>query len=80
MTRTRRIDPPKGNQIQLLNVVGKLKPGVTIEQARAELETIRARTAQDRPGRPGNRMMLRLAPLAEELLWLHDMIYFLADA
>ena len=39
--RTRRIDPPKGNQIQLLNVVGKLKPGVTIEQARAELETIR---------------------------------------
>ena len=65
--RTRRIDPPKGNQIQLLNVVGKLKPGVTIEQARAELETIRARTAQDHPAFRGNRFTLRLVPLSEEL-------------
>ena len=65
--RTRRIDPPKGNQIQLLNVVGKLKPGVTIEQARAELETIRARTAQDQPAFRGNRFTLRLVPLSEEL-------------
>ena len=65
--RTRRIDPPKGNQIQLLNVVGKLKPGVTIEQARAELETIRARTAQEQPAFHGNRFTLRLVPLSEEL-------------
>ena len=57
----------KGNQIQLLNVVGKLKPGVTIEQARAELDTIGARAAQDHPAYRGNRMTLRRVPLSEEL-------------
>ena len=47
--------------------MGKLKPGVTIEQARAELETIRARTAQEQPAFRGNRFTLRLVPLSEEL-------------
>ena len=40
----------------MLNVVGKLKAGVTIEQARAELETIRARAAVANPEYPGNRL------------------------
>jgi putative ABC transport system permease protein len=65
--RTVRIEPPSGNMIQLLNVVGKLKPGVGIEQARAELETIRARSAQAQPGRPGGRAVLHVVPLAEKL-------------
>ena len=65
--RTVRIEPPTGNQIQLLNVVGKLRAAVTIEQARAELETIGARTAQANPAFPGNRTTLRLVPLSEEL-------------
>jgi putative ABC transport system permease protein len=65
--RTVRVDPPTGNSVQLLNVVGKLKPGVTMEQARAELETIRARVAHANPGYPGNRMILRLVPLSERL-------------
>ena len=65
--RTMRVEPPTGNQIQLLNVVGKLKSAVTIEQARAELATIGARTAQANPAFPGNRMTLRLVPLSEEL-------------
>ncbi len=64
---TRRVEPPTGNQIALLNVVGKLKSGVTIEQARAELQTIGARTAEANPAYPGNRMTLRLVPLSEEL-------------
>jgi putative ABC transport system permease protein len=65
--RTVRIEAPTGRQIQLLNVIGKLKAGVTIDQARAELETIGARTAQANPGYPGNRMTLKLVPLSEEL-------------
>jgi putative ABC transport system permease protein len=65
--RTVRVDPPTGNSVQLLNVVGKLKPGVTMEQARAELETIRARVAHANPGYPGDRMILRLVPLSERL-------------
>jgi putative ABC transport system permease protein len=65
--RSVRVDPPVPNSIQLLNVVGKLKPGVTMDQARAELETIRARVASANPGYPGNRMILRLVPLTERL-------------
>jgi putative ABC transport system permease protein len=65
--QTMRVEPPTGNQIQLLNVVGKLKAGVTIEQARAELATIGARFAQANPAYPGNRMILRLVPLSDEL-------------
>lgn len=35
--------------IRLFNVVGALTPGVTIEQARGELEAIRARIAEEHP-------------------------------
>ena len=65
--RTVIIEPPSDNRIQLLNVVGKLKAGVTIERGRAEIETIGARTAQAHPAYPGNRMMLRVVPLARKL-------------
>ncbi len=54
--------------IQLLTVIGKLKPGVTIERARAEIETIRQRTAQAHPAYPANRATLRLVSLQEELV------------
>ena len=65
--RTVAIERPSGRNIQLLNVAGKLKAGVTIERARAEIETIRARTAQARPQYPGNRMTLRIVPLSQRL-------------
>jgi putative ABC transport system permease protein len=65
--RTVVIESADRRRIQLLNVVGKLRADTTIEQARAEIETIRARTAQDYPQYPGNRMRLRIAPLSLEL-------------
>jgi putative ABC transport system permease protein len=65
--RTVRIEPPTGNMVELLNVVGKLKAGVTLEQARVELETIGARTAQAHPAYPGQRMTPRVVPLSREL-------------
>jgi putative ABC transport system permease protein len=65
--RTARIEPPSGNQMQLLSVIGKLKAGVSLDTARAELETLRARNAQKNPDFPGNRMRLRLVPLSEQL-------------
>ena len=37
----------RSGQIALVNVVGKLKAGTTLESARAELEVIRARIAHD---------------------------------
>jgi putative ABC transport system permease protein len=65
--RTVIIETASGNMLQMLNVVGKLKPGATIDQARAEIETIRARAARERPAYPGNRMALRVVPLSREL-------------
>jgi putative ABC transport system permease protein len=65
--RSVRIEPAKGNMLQLLNVVGKVKPGVTIEEARAEIDTIRARAAQARPTYRGNQMRLRIVPLSQKL-------------
>jgi putative ABC transport system permease protein len=65
--RTARVEPPSGNQIQLLSVVGKLKAGVSVERGRTELETIRARRIRANPEFPGNRGILRLVPLVEQL-------------
>jgi putative ABC transport system permease protein len=65
--KTVRIEAPTGNMLQMLNVVGKLKPGVTIEQARAEIETIRGRRALENPRYPGNEMMLGIVPLSQKL-------------
>jgi predicted permease len=65
--RTVRIETSRSNMLQMLNVVGKMKAGVTIEQARAELETIRARAAVVNPQYPGNRMTLRVVPLSQKL-------------
>jgi putative ABC transport system permease protein len=49
-------------------VVGKLKPGATLEQARAEITTIHARLAREYPG-PLRRQNLRLAMLNEKLVF-----------
>jgi predicted permease len=65
--RTVRIEASRSNTLQMLNVVGRMKAGVTIEQARAELETIRARAAVVNPQYPGNRMTLRVVPLSQKL-------------
>jgi putative ABC transport system permease protein len=62
------IQPPQNGMIQIFPVVGELKPGVPIETARAEIETIRARLAKSNttgiPFRPG----LRVISLKEKLV------------
>lgn len=60
--RTVRIEAPRSNRLQMLYVVGKMKPDVTIDQARAGLEMIRTRAARANPEYPGNRMTLRVVP------------------
>ncbi len=57
-----------GRQMQLLNVVARLQPDVSLEQARAEIEVLRAGAAQANPGRPGQSAQLIVSPLAEELV------------
>lgn len=55
-------------RVQLFNVVAKLKPNITIERARVELETIRARIAQGHPTFLRNQAALRVVPLQEQLV------------
>jgi predicted permease len=51
-----------------VSVVALLKPDVSLDRARAELETIRARIAQDSPNEYLDSMALSVVPLAERLV------------
>jgi len=61
------VRPLPGGMIQLFRAVGQLKPGTSIETARAEIETIRARWALENPGVPF-RPTLQVVPLKEKLV------------
>jgi putative ABC transport system permease protein len=61
------VRPLPNGMIQLFRVVGELKPGISIETARAEIETIRARWKQANPGVPF-RPTLQVVPLMEKLV------------
>lgn len=52
------------------NIVGKLKPGVTLEQARAEMNTITARLRQDHPDvyPPNGGLTFMILPLLEQVV------------
>ncbi|HYL75227.1 MAG TPA: ABC transporter permease [Bryobacteraceae bacterium] len=60
----------RGGSLLIMFVVGKLKPGVPIEKARAELETIQARIARDNPKMAGFYSVaeMRVTPLQEKLV------------
>jgi len=52
------------------NIVGKLKPGVTLEEARAEMNTITARLRQDHPDvyPPNGGLTFIILPLLEQVV------------
>jgi predicted permease len=52
------------------NIIGKLKPGVTLEQARAEMNTITARLRQDHPDvyPPNGNLTFLILPLLEQVV------------
>jgi putative ABC transport system permease protein len=60
------VQPLPNGVIQLFRVVGQLKPGVAIDTARAELETIHARVERAYPGY--SPPTLRVVPLTEKLV------------
>jgi putative ABC transport system permease protein len=74
--RANVIAPSTGPGIQILNVLGRLKPGVSTGHARAELESLRAvrrpTGPPGPPGPPGQRAgrpsHLRVVPYAEKLV------------
>jgi putative ABC transport system permease protein len=56
-----------GREMQILNVVARLRGDVSLEAARAEIGVLRVRAARANPERPGHTAQLILSPLAEEL-------------
>jgi putative ABC transport system permease protein len=60
------VRPLPNGVIQLFRVVAQLKPGVSIDTARAELETIHARVERANPGY--SPPTLRVVPLTEKLV------------
>jgi putative ABC transport system permease protein len=59
-------DDERGRRLSALRVVGRMKPGVTIEIARADLNRIADRLAQFRDTRPGRRVTVE--PFRHELI------------
>jgi len=60
------VRPLPNGMIQLFRVIAQLKPDVSIDTARAELETIHARVEQANPGY--SPPTLRVVPLTEKLV------------
>jgi putative ABC transport system permease protein len=58
----------RNGPIRAFNVVARLRPGVTLERARAEMETIRARSAQTHPSPFQDRRRLRVVPMQDQLM------------
>jgi putative ABC transport system permease protein len=62
------VRPPQNRRVELWFVLALLKPGVSVDTARAELATIRARVAQENPGIPAGADLTRVIPLADKLV------------
>jgi putative ABC transport system permease protein len=58
----------KNRGAHYLNVTGRLVPGATLEQARAEMATIQNRLAQSYPNEDAGRF-IKVRTLSESLLW-----------
>ena len=62
------VSAARAGQVQLLNVVARLKTGTTLERAHAEVDAIRTRIAQANPNPFDDQRMLRVVPLHEQLI------------
>jgi putative ABC transport system permease protein len=65
--RPMRVSSARSGPIQLFNVLARLRPGATLAGARAELETIRRRSAESQPNPSPGQPTLRLIPLHEQV-------------
>jgi predicted permease len=62
------VSAARTNQVQLLNVVARLKTGTTLEHAHAEVDAIRKRIAQAHPSPLDDQRTLRVVPLHDQLI------------
>ena len=62
------VSSARTGMVQVLNVVGRLRPGTTRDAARAEIEVIRSRSAAAHPAPFDDQRTLRIVPLHDELV------------
>src|SRR4051794_11593070 len=65
------LDPEEerhGKQFTLIQMIGRLKEGVALETAEAELNTIFAHRPSEEPGAPATKARIELRPLHEQLV------------
>ena len=65
------LDPEEerhGKQFRMIQLIGRLKAGVSQEQAEAELNTIFTRRPTEEPGAPASNARIELRPLHEQLV------------
>jgi putative ABC transport system permease protein len=65
------LDPEEerhGKQFTLIHLIGRLKAGVSQQQAEAELDAINARRPSEEPGAPASNARIELTPLHEQLV------------
>ena len=64
------VDPRRNvrNSVNFLRMVGRLKPGVTMQQAHAELEAIRRNLQRQYPNVYTGKVGITLVPLTEEIV------------
>ena len=65
------LDPEEerhGKQFRMIQLIGRLKPGIALETAEAELNTIYGRRPTDEPGASTNKARIELRPLHEQLV------------
>ena len=65
------LDPEEerhGKQFRMINLIGRLKPGVSLATADAELNTIFAHRPSEEPGAPASNARMELRPLHEQLV------------
>ncbi|HEY6805737.1 MAG TPA: ABC transporter permease [Pyrinomonadaceae bacterium] len=60
-----RVRETQGNMFTLVDVVGRLKPGVNVESAQAEVNRLSAQTAEQMKEKPGS---LAVVPLHQQLV------------
>jgi putative ABC transport system permease protein len=65
------LDPDEerhGKQFTLIHMIGRLKPGLSLERGETELNTIALRRPSEEPGVPANNSRIELRPLHEQLV------------
>ena len=62
------VEERHGKQFRMIQLIGRLAPGASLENATAELNTIWTRRTSEEPGAPASKARIDVTPLHEQLV------------